>query len=178
MDANLQEHCNLVIPTIPVSMTLSTAVLSTYVNTTGYEVVECVLHLAASVTGSTGIGRIEIYAASAAAGTGGEAVTFKDLYLTIGATTTIATGTGIPARIEQATSGVPTAIAYYDTLSANGDKQQQFVIPIRVRHLPEGKPYVAVRFTAGSATARNGQVLFVLRGSNYGMTPLKTSIFA
>jgi hypothetical protein len=178
MDANLSEVATIVIPTIPVSQTASTAVTSLYVNTTGFENVECVLHLAASAAGSTSVGLIEVVAASAAAGTGAEAVTFKDIYYTVGATTTIATGTGIASRVEQSTAGVPTAKVSYSTVAADGDKQQQYVIPIRVRHLPEGKPYVAVRFTSGSATARNGQVMFILRGSNYGLTPLKTSVFA
>jgi hypothetical protein len=175
---SIQECGQLVIPGVAVTMTASTAVTSTYVNATGCEFVDCVLWLAASVAGATSVGRIEIVAASAANGTGAEAVTFKDLYKTLGATT-IAQGTGRPARLEQTSSNVPTAIAFYDTLAADGDKQQQYVIPVRVRHLPAGKPYVAVRFTAGSATARSGLVMFIRRDPMYkfdGGVP--SSIFA
>jgi len=52
------------------------------------------------------------------------------------------------------------------------------VIPVRARHLPAGKPWVAVRFTAGAATARNGLVCFYRRGNIYGADPMNTSIFA
>lgn len=173
----IQEFGQLVVPDAAVSMTASTAITSTYVKMTGADIIDCILWLAASVSGATSVGRIEILAASAANGTGAEAITFKDIYKTIGATT-IKAGTGIPARIEQTSSNVPTAIAYYDSLAADGDKQQQYVIPVRARHLPAGKPWVAVRFTAGSATARNGLVCFLRRANNYSMTPSGTSIFA
>ncbi len=175
--SSIQEMGQLVIPDAAVSMTASTAVTSTYVNMTGADIIDCVLWLAASASGATSVGRIEIVAASAANGTGAEAVTFKDLWKTIGATT-IKQGTGVPTRIEQTSSNVPTAIAYYDTLGADGDKQQLFVIPIRARHLPSGKPYVAVRFTAGAATARNGLVMFIRRKISHGGTPAQASIFA
>lgn len=177
MDANLQEHSTLVIPGIPVSMTASTAITSVYINAKNCDKVECILFLAVSAAGATSVGLIEILAASAAAGTGAEAVTFKDIYVTLGATT-IATGTGIPARIEQSTAGVPTAKVSYSTVAADGDKQQQYVIPIRTRHLPAGKNWVAVRFTAGSATARNGFVAFIRSGKTYGMVSGMASVFA
>lgn len=173
----IQEIGQLVVPDAAVSMTAETAITSTYVSMKGANIMDVILWLAASASGATSVGRIEILAASDASGTGAEAVTFKDLYKTIGATT-IKQGTGIPARIEQTSSNVPTAIAYYDTLGADGNKQQQFVIPIRARHLPAGKPYVALRFTAGSATARNGLVMFLRRATSYAMAPMGTSIFA
>jgi hypothetical protein len=175
---SIQECGQLVIPGVAVTMTASTAVTSTYVNATGCEFVDCVLWLAASVSGATSVGRIEIVAASAANGTGAEAVSFKDLYRTIGATT-IAQGTGRPNRIELTTNNVPTNALFWDTAGADGDKQQQYVVPIRVRHLPAGKPYVAVRFTAGAATARSGLVMFIRRDPLYkfdGGVP--SSIFA
>ena len=174
---HLQEEATLVIPGIPVSMTASTPITSEYINAAGCELVECILFLAVSVAGATSVGRIEILAATDASGTSAEAVPFKDLYKTIGATT-IADGTGIPTRIEQSVGTIPTAIEYYDTLAADGDKQQQFVIPIRTRSLPSGKNYVAIRFTAGSATARNGLTAFIRRGNIYGSTLHLSSIFA
>lgn len=177
MLCNLQENNTLVIPDIPVSMTAETAITSPYVDVTRAESIECILFLAVSVAGATSVGRIEILAASAANGTGAEAVPFKDLYKTIGATT-IKLGTGIPSRIEQSINNVPTAIEYYDTLADDGDKQQQFVIPIRARQLPAGKPWVAIRFTSGSATARNGLFAFIRRDNMHGFEIGDTSIFA
>lgn len=174
---SIQEVGQLVIPDIPVSMTASTAVTSTYVNATDADVVECILFLAVSAAGATSVGKIEVVAASDASGTGAVAVNISDLWYTIGATT-IKTGTGVPARVEMTTNSVRTPAAYYNTLAADGDKQQLYVVPVRSRHLPAGKPYVAVRFTAGSATARNGQVMFIRRKSGYGQKPMLTSIFA
>jgi hypothetical protein len=175
--ACIQEMGQLVIPDAAVSMTASTAVTSSYINMVGAEILECILWLAASVAGATSVGTIEIMAASDASGTGAVAVKFSDLFKTIGATT-IKQGTGLPTRIEQLTAGVRTALASFSTLAADGDKQQLFVIPIRARQLPTGKPYVAVRFTAGSATARNGLVAFLRRDTLYGAAPHNTSIFA
>lgn len=177
MQAHLQENNTLVIPDIPVSMTASTAITSPYVNITNADALECILFLAVSAVGATSVGRIEILAASAAAGTGAEAIGFGDLYKTIGAAT-IRLGTGKPTRIEQTDAGVPTKIAFYDTLAADGDKQQQFVIPVLARQLPKGKPWVAIRFTAGSATARNGLFAFIRRNNTHGMDLSNTSIFA
>jgi hypothetical protein len=174
---SMQEYGQLVIPDAPVSMTASTAVVSAYVNILGADIIECILWLAASVTGATSVGTIEILAAADASGAGAVAVKFSDLWKTLGATT-IKQGTGIPTRIEQLTSGIRTPLASYSTLGADGDKQQQFVIPIRARQLPAGKPYVAVRFTAGAATARNGLVAFFRRCTSYGAQPMGTSIFA
>lgn len=176
-NGSIQETGQLVVPDAAVTMTASTAVTSTYVNMTGCEIIECILWLAASVVGATSVGRIEILAASSNAGANAEAVKFGTLYKTIGATT-IKQGTGIPVRIDQAVNGVPTDINYYDTLAADGDKQQQYCIPVRARHLPKGKPWVAVRFTAGAATARAGLVIFERRGCHYAADPMNTSIFA
>lgn len=173
----IQEFGQLVIPDAAVTMTASTPVVSAYVNILGADIIECILWLAASVTGATSVGLIEIVAASDAAGTGAVAVKFSDLWKTLGATT-IKQGTGIPVRIEQLTGTARTPLASYSTLGADGDKQQQFVIPIRARQLPAGKPYVAVRFTAGAATARSGLVAFFRRMLNYGAQPMNTSIFA
>jgi hypothetical protein len=173
----IQERGQLVIPDAPVAMTASTAVTSIYVNMLGAEILECILWLAASAAGATSVGTIEILAAADAAGTGAVAVRFTDLWKTLGAPT-IRQGTGIPTRIETTVNGIPASVASYLTLGADGDKQQQFVIPIRARQLPTGKPYVAVRFTAGSATARNGLVAFLRRDTIYGADPMGTSIFA
>jgi hypothetical protein len=173
----IQEYGQLVIPDAAVTMTASTAVTSTYVNILGADILECILWLAASITGATSVGTIEIVAASDNAGTGATAVKFSDLYKTIGATA-IRQGTGIPSRLEMLTNNVRTPVASYATLAADGDKQQQFVVPIRARQLPPGKPYVAVRFTAGAATARSGLVAFFRRCVSYGAQPQNTSIFA
>lgn len=177
MQTYLQENNTLVIPDAAVTMTASTAVTSTYIKAVGCDVIECVLFLTVSAVGATSVGLIEILAASDSSGTGATAVTFKDIYKTIGATT-IKLGTGLPVKIEQMSGTVPTALASYSTLAADGDKQQLFVIPIRTRHLPEGLTWVAVRFTAGSATARSGHVSFVRRYNNYGVVVSQTSIFA
>lgn len=174
---NMQEEGQLVIPDAPVSMTASTAVTSSYVNMTGAEVMECILWLAASVSGATSVGTIEILAASNSSGANAQAVSFGDVWKTLGATA-IRQGSGIPSRIEMLSSGRRADVLSYATLAADGDKQQQFVIPIRARHLPSGKPWVAVRFTAGAATARNGLVCFYRRGNTYGADPMGTSIFA
>lgn len=174
---SVQEIGQLVVPDAAVSMTASTAVTSTYVNIGNAELMDCILWLAASVSGATSVGSLQIMAASDASGTGAVAITFSDLWYTIGATT-IKQGTGVPARVEMTTSGVRTPVTSYSTLAADGDKQQQYVIPVRARHLPAGKPYVAIRFTAGAATARNGLAMFVRRGSLYGANPGITSIFA
>jgi hypothetical protein len=177
MQAHLLEFNTLVIPDIPVSMTAETAITSPYVKMNGAESLECILFLAVSAAGATSVGRIEILAASAANGTGAEAIGFQWLYKTIGATT-IKQGTGKPTKIEQAVAGVPSEVAYYDTLGADGDKQQQFVIPIRARQLPKSKPWVAIRFTSGSATARNGLFAFIRRDNHTGFDIEQTSIFA
>jgi len=175
MTINLSEYGTVLIPDIPTTMTASTLVTSKYINTTGCEVVECILHLAAS--GSAQSGKIEVVAASDAAGTGVVAVTFKDLYRTIGAPA-IFNGTGIQSRIEQLVGTVPTALASYDTIAADGDKQQLWVVPIRPRHMPSGKPYIAMRFTAGAATARAGTFMFIRRYDVYGPDIQLTSVFA
>lgn len=174
---SIQECGQLVIPDAAVSMTAETAITSTYVNIQGADVMDCILWLAASASGATSVGLIEILAASAANGTGAEVVKISDLWYTIGATT-IKQGTGVPARVEMTTDGVRVPAVSYSTLAADGNKQQQYVIPVRARHLPAGKPYVAVRFTAGSATARNGLVMFIRRQNLYGANPGITSIFA
>lgn len=162
------EENNLIIPDAAVTMTASTPVVSTYVNAIGCDVLECVLWLAVSVVGATSVGLIEILAASDKTGTGAVVVPFQWLYKTIGAAT-IKLGTAIPTKIEQSVSNIPQEVASYSTLAADGDKQQQFVIPIRSRQLPVGKPWVAVRFTAGAAVARAGQVMFIRSGQNYGI---------
>jgi hypothetical protein len=177
MQAHLQETNTLVIPDIPVSMTASTAVTSPYVNMTNADGMECILHLAVSAAGATSVGRIEILAASAAAGTGAVAVGFKEVYKTIGATT-IKQGTGKPVRLEQTVAGIPAKVLFFDTLAADGDKQQQYVIPIRARQLPELKPWVAIRFTAGAAVARNGLFAFIRRDNVTGFDIQNASIFA
>jgi hypothetical protein len=173
----IQEYGQLVIPDAAVTMTASTAVTSVYVNMLGADVIECILWLAAQVVGATSVGSIQVMAASDAAGTGAVAVKYSDLWRTIG-NPTIRQGNGMPVRIEQMVNGIRTALDSYSTLGPDGDKQQQFVIPIRARQLPPGKPWVAVRFTAGSATARNGLVAFIRRCPGYGAQPMGTSIFA
>lgn len=174
---SMQEYGQFVIPDAPVTMTASTPVTSNYVNMLGAEIMECILWLAASVVGATSVGTIEIVAASDAAGTGATVVRFWDLWRTIGAPA-IRQGTGIPLRIEPTVNNVKVSVASYQTLGPDGDKQQLFVIPIRARQLPPGRPYVAVRFTAGSATARQGLVSFLRRSLVYGADPMNTSIFA
>lgn len=174
---SIQECGQLVIPDAAVSMTASTAVTSTYILATGADVIECILWLAVSAAGATSVGTIQIMAASDNAGTGATAITFSDLWYTIGAAT-IKLGTGIPARVEMTTNSVRVPVTSYSTVAADGDKQQQYVIPVRAGHLPAGKPYIAVRFTAGSATARNGLVAFIRRKTTYGPAPFNTSIFA
>jgi hypothetical protein len=177
MQAHLQENNTLVIPDIPVSMTASTPITSPYVNMTNADAIECILFLAVSVAGATSVGRIEILAASAANGTGAVPIGFKEVYKTIGATT-IKQGTGKPVRLEQTAAGIPAKVLYFDTLAADGDKQQQYVIPVRARQLPELKPWVAIRFTAGAATARNGLFAFIRRDNVTGFDIQNTSIFA
>lgn len=167
MQSHFAEQNTLIIPTIPVSLTASTPITSAYVNTTGCDTVEATLFLAVSVAGATSVGLLSLVAAADNAGASEELLEFQYVYKTLGATI-ISAGTGKPTKIEQAVGSVPMKIESWSTLAADGDKQQILMVPVRSRSMPSGKPWLAIRFTAGSATARNGSFVFLRMGEQYG----------
>ncbi|TXH46194.1 MAG: hypothetical protein E6Q97_30060 [Desulfurellales bacterium] len=165
MNGFISEIGNIVIPAVAASITSATT--SAYINTRDCDAVECgiLLQAGAGATSAENF-TIEVLAASDASGTGAEVVSFEVVFRTLGAPG-IAAGTGLATRLEQEVSaGVLGKVASYVTLAANGDKQEQIVIPIRARQLPAGKSWVALRATK-STNNRTGMFFFVRSGNKY-----------
>lgn len=174
MNGFISEIGNILLPAVAASITSNTT--SAWVNTRDCEFIECGLLLQAGA-GATAAENftVEVLAASDASGTGAEVVKFETVFQTLGAPG-IAAGTGLAARLEQEVStGVKGKVASYTTVAANGDKQEQIVIPIRTRQLPKGKSWVAVKATK-STNNRTGQFFFIRGNNNYGTDPNQADI--
>lgn len=134
-----------------------------YFNAAGCEVVNLVAFLEEGAAAASGSAvTVTVFAASDNAGTGVTAVNFQYIFYTVGATT-IKAGTGKPTRVEQTSGGVPTALSSWVTTTANANKQELIVVPIRARQLPAGLNWVKMVLTTGG-TARNGQFGAILQG--------------
>lgn len=178
MTVHLQEVGQILVPDVKVALTdPGTPHVTPYVHAANFEWIELVAHLAAAVAATAAEQvKFEVLAASAANGTGAEVVPFEYVYDTVGAAT-IKAGTGLPTKREmQDGDGVNARVDDWTTVEANGNKQNQIVIPVRTRWLPAGKPWVALRATPG-ATDRDLIFVAVLRNPTYGESG-RTSLFA
>jgi len=148
------------------TLAISTPTVIDYVNASQCDCVTFVTVLDANAA-DTAAHQVtyEILAAEDNTGTNAEVVSFTWTYVT-----DISGGTGVATKEEYTdANGAQDKQASYVSAVGYGNNQVQICIPIRSRQCPQGKNWLGLRLTAGTAT-RDCTTLVLRDAQSYGVT--------